>query len=308
MLATDAPSPGPQLLSNARADEAAAAHTIEHEDAPPAKRRRTLTNSSKAAAAAAAAAAAPGPSTASAAAPIAAPRAASAAAPAPAVRADSPGESPEPEADAGPWLTQHTQRGHGSGKSWPPLVKEEAGSTEKPQTGPVAAPAGRGRGAKAAAAAAAAAAADAAAGAASRMVKAEEAALPDVNDASAQTVLELDLFAPKAAAAATPTTIPGAGAGDGDGEEAAAAANRCGEGSEGGARDTEARRPGRLVNYKAFRKQTGQLPAAEVARQPLPVTLVDNFQREDAEAQAFLRCDRVRAGGLGWLAPCWPGR
>eukprot|EP00198_Chlamydomonas_reinhardtii_P002532 XP_001691868.1 predicted protein [Chlamydomonas reinhardtii] len=126
---SDAPSPGPQLLSNARADEAAAAHTIEHEDAPPAKRRRTLTNSSKAAAAAAAAAAAPGPSTASAAAPIAAPRAASAAAPAPA----------------------------------------------------------------------------------------------------------------------------------------------------------------------AFRKQTGQLPAAEVARQPLPVTLVDNFQREDAEAQAFLRQEEERA-------------
>lgn len=91
---------------------------------------------------------------------------------------------------------------------------------------------------------------------------------PEVLDASAQVVLEADLFAP------TPEQLPPRCRSE-SAEPVLSDGNRC-----------TVKGDLQLPDYKQFRKQSGQMPSAVV--QPLPVVLVDNFHRTE-ETEAFLQ-------------------
>ncbi|GLC38662.1 hypothetical protein PLESTM_000759100 [Pleodorina starrii] len=283
-----------------------------HEDAPPTKRRR-LTAAAGAAAqpgngrpaaapSAAAASAAPTAATTGAAPPVSlASRLAAAPPPAsihmsakPLLLSPVPTKH-EPQDDA-PWMTQNPHgRGGGGGGGGGASRRSGAGLRgaaivvnevpTPPATAPqamaaVLAPAGRGKG-RAGKGGGGGGLDDTDLTAA----KVEPPA-PEVLDASAQVVLEADLFAPTPeqqlpprcrSGSAEPLLLHTSADGGGGGAES---------GSDGGPGDV-------LPDFKQFRKQGGQLPAVRIAR-PLPVFLVDNFQRTE-EAEAFLRLEEERA-------------
>ncbi|GIL51597.1 hypothetical protein Vafri_7438 [Volvox africanus] len=103
----------------------------------------------------------------------------------------------------------------------------------------------------------------------------KEETLPvEVLDASAQVVLEADLFAPTPEQPSPQFRISSA------------------ELLSGSSGMVDAAEVMGLPDFKQFRKQGGQLPCGSV--QPLPVFLVDNFQRTE-ETETFLRLQEERA-------------
>ncbi|KXZ56971.1 hypothetical protein GPECTOR_1g877 [Gonium pectorale] len=186
-----------------------------------------------------------------------------------------------------PWMTQQPHRGGRRSMAAPgatPLATKPEPNINPP-TGPgsvvatagpkrAVAAKGKGKGKKGA---------DAEEEALEVPTRPKEEQIPEVLDASAQVVLEVDLIT----AAPTPDIVARRGGG-GDVSQAALGPGSLASGQSAAAADGDDGEP----NFKRFRKQGTPLQPATVA--PLPVYMADSFKDTD-EAEAFLRQEEERA-------------